>query len=95
MIELFELPPDDSNIEGDNFIEIEDTAGYQVAYSQLNYAQSKREDPLSEIADGRKYLIEELSKLRHPDIPGHLAQMPVQHQEALQKYCAQAGIKLM
>jgi exportin-2 (importin alpha re-exporter) len=33
---------DDFNIEGDVFIEIEDTPGYQAAYSQLNFAQPKK-----------------------------------------------------
>lgn len=47
MIELFELPPDEGSIEGDNFIEIEDVPGYQAAYSQLNFAQPKREDVFS------------------------------------------------
>jgi len=96
LIELFELPPDESNIDGDNFIEVEDTTGYQPVYSQLNYAVTKKEDPISEVPDGRKYLIEQLSKLKqHPDIVRQLQQMPSHHQVALQKYAAQAGIPLM
>lgn len=94
LIELFELPPDESNIEGDNFIEIEDTAGYQVAYSQLNFATGRRDDPVSEVPDGKRYLVEQLSKMQQPQVKLFLQQMPAHHQAALQKYAAQAGIAL-
>lgn len=94
LIELFELPPDESNIEGDNFIEIEETAGYQVAYSQLNFATGKRDDPFSEIPDGKRFLIEHLSKMNQPEVKDFLSRLPVQHQTALQKYGASFGISL-
>lgn len=93
LIELFELPPDESNIDGDNFIEIEDTAGYQVAYSQLNFATGKRDDPVSEISDAKRLLIEQLS--RQPGVKTFLRQMPAQHQTALQKYASQYGVQLI
>lgn len=95
LIELFELPCDETNIEGDNFIEIEDTAGYQVAYSQLNFATGKRDDPVSEIPDGKRFLIEHLSKMHQPEVKTFLASMPAQHQTALQKYGSQYGVALM
>jgi exportin-2 (importin alpha re-exporter) len=95
LIELFELPVDESNIEGDNFIEIEDTAGYQVAYSQLNFATGKREDPVAEVPDGKRFLIESLSKMTQPEIKSALRQMPAQHQAALSKYGAQFGVTLV
>lgn len=95
LIELFELPVDESNIEGDNFIEIEDTAGYQVAYSQLNFATGKRDDPVSEIPDGKRYLIENLSRMNQPEVRNFMRQMPAQHQAALQKYGAQFGVSLI
>lgn len=94
LIELFELPPDESSIEGDSFIEIEDTAGYQVAYSQLNFATGKRDDPFAEIPDGKRFLIEHLSKMNQPEVRNFLQQMPAQHQSALQKYAAQFGVSL-
>lgn len=94
LIELFELPPDESNIEGDNFIEIEDTAGYQVAYSQLNFATGRRDDPVSEVPDGKRYLVEQLSKMQQPQVKTFLQQMPAHHQAALQKYATQAGIAI-
>lgn len=94
LIELFELPPDESNIEGDHFIEIEDTAGYQVAYSQLNYASTKKDDPIAEIIDPRRYFIEKLSQVSQPELKSMLHQMSGQHQAALQKYASQFGISL-
>lgn len=95
LIELFELPPDESNIEGDNFIEIEDAAGYQVAYSQLNFATGKRDDPFSEVPDGKRFLIDHLSKMNQQEMKSLLAHLPLQHQTALQKYGAQFGISLI
>lgn len=95
LIELFELPPDDSNIEGDSFIEIEDTAGYQVAYSQLNYASGKKDDPLAEITDARRYFVEKLCAIPQPEIKSMLHQMTANHQTALQKYAAAFGASLL
>ena len=95
LIELFELPPDESNIDGDNFIEIEDTAGYQVAYSQLNFATGKRDDPISEVPDAKRFLIEQLNRMPQPEIKTFLRQMPAHHQAALQKYSTQFGVQLI
>lgn len=95
LIELFELPPDESSIEGDNFVEIEDTAGYQVAYSQLNFATGKKDDPVSEVADGKRFLIEQLNRMQQAEVKTYLRQMPAQHQTALQKYAAQFGVQLI
>lgn len=95
LIELFELPPDESNIEGDHFIDIEDPAGYQVAYSQLNFASSKREDPLSEVTDAKRLLIEKLSRMQQPEIKSMLQQMSGQHQQVLRNYGNQFGISII
>ena len=95
LIELFELPVDDSSIDGDNFIEIEDTAGYQVAYSQLNFATGKRDDPVAEIPDGKRFLIENLARMNQPEMKNSMRAMPAQHQAALQKYSAQFGVSLL
>lgn len=98
LVELFELPPDDSNIDDDTFIEIEDATGYQAAYSKLNYAQGKKRDAFAEVQDGRSYFIQGLAKLsqsRPGEIPTLLATLDSQHQTALQKYCSQAGVQLV
>lgn len=98
LIATFELPPDESALEGDQFIEIENALGYQAAYSQLNYAKLKVIDPIPEVQDGRKYLVENLSKLsvtRPGDIPTLISALPADHQQALQKYCAQNGVQVV
>lgn len=96
LIQIFELPPDDE-VADDEFVEIEQ-AGYQVAYSQLNFARSKTTDPMADINDGRRYLVESLAKLsqtRPGDVPTLISAMPNDHQLALQKYCAQAGVQIV
>lgn len=98
LVELFELPPDDSTLEGDHFVEVDDTPGYQVAFSQLNFAQPKHQDFLGDIADGRKFLVESLAKLSQSQpgkIPTLIAGMGDDHKMALQKYCAQAGVQIV
>lgn len=98
LITSFETPPDESALEGDQFIEIENALGYQAAYSQLNYAKLKDIDPIPEVQDGRRFLVENLGKLsvtRPGDIPTLIAALPSDHQQALQKYCAQAGVQIV
>lgn len=95
LIQIFELPPDDE-VADDEFIEIEQ-AGYQVAYSQLNFARLKATDPIADVNDGRRYLVESLAKLsqtRPGDVPTLISAMPSDHQLAMQKYCAQAGVQI-
>ena len=94
LIGFFELPPDESCIEGDTFIEIEETSGYQVAYSQLNFASVKKDDPVKEVSDVRRFLLEKLRALQKPEIKSMIQQMPAEHLAALQKYASQTGISL-
>lgn len=98
LIQIFELPTDESTIDGDHFIEIENVPGYQAAYSQLNYAQPKNSDPLQEIQDPRIFLAQSLGNLsrqRPGEILTLIAGMPDAHKEAVQKYCAQSGVQIM
>ncbi|XP_058058317.1 exportin-2 [Anopheles bellator] len=97
VVQIFELPPDESAIDGDNFIEIEDVPGYQAAYSQLNFAQSKPVDPLPDIGNTRQYLVQNLGRLAQTQagkVGTLIAALPAAHQEALQKYCAQSGVQI-
>jgi hypothetical protein len=50
LIGLFELPEDESTLPDDHYVEVEDTPGYQAAYSQLAYANKKDHDPLHGIS---------------------------------------------
>lgn len=98
LITTFELPPNDTALEGDDFVEIENAIGYQAAYSQLNFAKLKVIDPIPDIQDGRKYLVDNLAKLsvsRPGDIPTLISALPTDHQQALQKYCAQSGARIV
>jgi exportin-2 (importin alpha re-exporter) len=46
LIGLFVLPRDESSLPDDHYIEVDDTPGYQAAYSQLAFANKKDHDPL-------------------------------------------------
>ena len=46
LVGFFELPEDDTVPDDEHFIEIEDTPGYQTAYSHLIYAGKREHDPL-------------------------------------------------
>lgn len=97
LIQVFELPPDTSTLDGDHFIEVDDSAGYQAAYSQLNFAQPKNNDSFQNIPDGKRFLMESLQKMRAAN-PGQMQQlisgMATLHREVLMKYCTQYGIQL-
>lgn len=98
LITSFELPPDDTALEGDDFVEPDIGVGYQAAYSQLNYGKLKVIDPLPEVQNGRNYLVDALatlSRARPGDIPTLISALPVDHQLALQKYCEQAGVRIV
>lgn len=96
LIQLFELPSDEDDGIDDEQIDNKQ-AEYQAAYSQLNFARSKTNDPIADVNDGRRYLVESLAKLsqsRPGDLPTMISAMPTDHQHALQKYCAQAGVQI-
>ena len=99
LIELFELPPDKTTLEGDNFVEPDDTtAGYQAAFSQLSFAQPKMQDFLADVTDGRKFLADSLAKLsqtRPGEVPQLVAALSDNHKQALQKYCDQYGVRIV
>ena len=46
LVALFELPEDDNLPDDEHFIDIEDTPGYQTAYSQLVFAGKREDDPV-------------------------------------------------
>ncbi|XP_011193485.1 exportin-2 [Zeugodacus cucurbitae] len=98
LVELFELPPDQTTLDGDHFVEVDDAPGYQAAFSQLSYAQPKSQDFLADITDGRKYLAESLAKLaqtRPGEVPTLIGAIGENHKQALQKYCDQAGVRIV
>lgn len=98
LITTYEMAPDETTLEGDDFVEIENVIGYQAAYSQLNFAKLKIIDPIPEVQDNRRFLVENLANLstsRPGDIPTLISALPAEHQQALQKYCAQNGAQIV
>ncbi len=50
---MFELPEDSSLPDDEHFIEIEDTPGYQTAYSQLAFAGKTDHDPVAAVPNAK------------------------------------------
>jgi len=97
IISLFELPQDGSIPDDEHFIEIEDTPGYQTAYSQLIFAGKPEYDPVAGIGDVRKYLATNLAGLcsRQPGkVPGLVAQLEPPAQQCLNQYIQAAGVTI-
>lgn len=99
LIGSFELPPETGHFEADLLADYDDSAaGYQAAYSQLIYAQTKTTDPFAEITDNRRFLAEKLAQLsqtRPGDIPTLISALHSDHKQALQKYCDQNGVRIV
>jgi len=99
LVALFELPEDTSTPDNEHFIEIEDTPGYQTAYSQLIFAGKPDMEPvgLAGVGDPRHKLVTNLSQLsasRPGQVPGLLQQLPEQARQHLQQYLQQAGLNI-
>ena len=98
LIELFELPEDDSTQDDEHFIDIEDAPGYQTTYCQLAYAGSKPHDPLATIPDAKNNLVVSLQKTSQ-QYPGTVSNMISQGLDKsclqyLQKYLQDAGVTI-
>merc|ERR1711962_701181 len=63
LVALFELPEDDNLPDDEHFIDIEDTPGYQTAYSQLVFAGKREDDPVKGVEDPAIYLAKSLGAL--------------------------------
>lgn len=95
LIGLFELPQDESIPDDEHFVEIEDTPGYQTAYSQLIFAGKPPHDPVASLGDPKAFLAKSLAQLSSK-APGRLPQMigqlQPQPQQFLQQYLQAAGV---
>ena len=100
LISLFELPEDSSIPDDEHFIEVDDTPGYQTAYSQLIMAGSKDYDPFETIVPNAKaHLAQSLHKLSSK-YPGRLSGMITTGLSGdatlfLQQYLQQANISTL
>lgn len=98
LIGLFELPEDDSVPDDEHFIDIEDTPGYQTAYSQLVFAGKKDNDLCSGIPDPKLFLAKSLAKMSvgHPGklMPMISSGLAPDAANFLQQYLTAAGVAL-
>ena len=96
LISLFELPEDDSVPADEHFIEIEDTPGYQTAFSQLLFAGVKERDPFeSAVPNAKAHLAQCLHELssRHPgQVPRMVAGLTGEAAQFLQTYFQSANV---
>ncbi|UYV61444.1 CSE1L [Cordylochernes scorpioides] len=99
LIGLFELPEDESLPDDEHFVEIEESGGYQTAYSHLVFAGRRDRDPFNgAVPDARLHLAQSLGKLSMAQ-PGRLAPLissglAPEATAHLQKYLAAANIQL-
>ncbi|XP_041975508.1 exportin-2 [Aricia agestis] len=97
LIALFELPPDESTLPDDHFVEVDDAPGYQAQYAALACARGATADPLAAAPDPRRYLAESLAALCREVpgvVPARVAALDEPHRAALQGYLAAAGVQL-
>jgi exportin-2 (importin alpha re-exporter) len=98
LLGLFELPEEPSTAGDEHFIELEETSGYQTAYSQLVFAGGKEHDPFEQIPDARLHLAQSLYKLSvaHPGKLQPLISTSLAPQASafLQTYLTAANVQL-
>lgn len=100
LIGLFELPEDDSIPDDEHFIDIEDTPGYQTAFSQLAFAGKKEHDPIGDAVSNPKILLaQSLCKLSTA-CPGRVPSMlstslNAEALQYLQGYLQAASVQLV
>uniref|UniRef100_H2YJL6 Exportin-2 n=1 Tax=Ciona savignyi TaxID=51511 RepID=H2YJL6_CIOSA len=96
LIGLFELPQDDSVADDEHFIEIEDTPGYQTAYSQLAFAGKREHDPVK-VENPKLFLAQQLSSLSKQmpgKVSGMLGYLNPKAQEFLKGYVTAAQVTI-
>lgn len=73
LIGLFELPEDDSVPDDEHFVDIEDTPGYQTAFSQLAFAGKKEHDPIGDAVRNPKILLAQSLHKLSTAFPGRVS----------------------
>ncbi|CAB1353828.1 unnamed protein product [Coregonus sp. 'balchen'] len=100
LIGLFELPEDDSIPDDEHFIDIEDTPGYQTAFSQLAFAGKKEHDPIREVVSNPKILLAQSLHKLSTACPGRVpsmlsASLNAEALQYLQGYLQAASVQLV
>ncbi|XP_045455694.1 exportin-2 [Melitaea cinxia] len=97
LVSLFELPPDDSSLPDDHFVEVDDAPGYQPQFAQLASARAAAGDPLAAIEDPKRYLAESLAEASRSQpgfLPPLLAALEPAHRAALETYLQAYSVQL-
>ncbi|CAG7684985.1 unnamed protein product [Allacma fusca] len=99
LIGLFELPEESADVEDEHFAEIDESAGYQAAYSHLAFSGKDESDILKgQIPDVKLYLAASLHSLSIAN-PGEvgtvIATIARPAQDYLTKYLQVANIQLV
>uniref|UniRef100_A0A8C8GBI1 Exportin-2 n=1 Tax=Oncorhynchus tshawytscha TaxID=74940 RepID=A0A8C8GBI1_ONCTS len=100
LIGLFELPEDDSIPDDEHFIDIEDTASYQTAFSQLAFAGKKEHDPIGAAVSNPKILLAQSLHKLSTACPGRVLSMlstslNAEALQYLQGYLLAASVQLV
>uniref|UniRef100_A0A3Q3XSD6 Importin N-terminal domain-containing protein n=1 Tax=Mola mola TaxID=94237 RepID=A0A3Q3XSD6_MOLML len=100
LIGLFELPEDDSVPDDEHFIDIEDTPGYQTAFSQLAFAGKKEHDPIGDAVGNPKILLAQSLHKLSTACPGRVPSMlstslNAEALQFLQGYLQAASVQLV
>uniref|UniRef100_A0A665VQH4 Exportin-2 n=1 Tax=Echeneis naucrates TaxID=173247 RepID=A0A665VQH4_ECHNA len=100
LIGLFELPEDDSIPDDEHFIDIEDTPGYQTAFSQLAFAGKKEHDPIGDAVGNPKILLAQSLHKLSTAFPGRVPSMlstslNAEALQFLQGYLQAASVQLV
>ncbi|KAI5718761.1 hypothetical protein M8J76_000021 [Diaphorina citri] len=88
LLNLIQLPEDDSTQPEDHFVDIENILEYDAAYSKLTFAADKEEyDPLSGIGDTKAYIVEAFKKIStsHPNL---ISSLPELDRQRLIQFCS-------
>ncbi|XP_066140699.1 exportin-2 [Euwallacea fornicatus] len=98
LLMYFEMPPDESTLPDDHFIDIDDTPAYQTSNAQLSFANSKKEDPLVGIGEPRQFLVQSLATLSRGQpgkVPTLISNTSSESQMVIQTYLSKFGVQLV
>uniref|UniRef100_A0A8C1YMD1 Exportin-2 n=1 Tax=Cyprinus carpio TaxID=7962 RepID=A0A8C1YMD1_CYPCA len=96
----FFFSEDDSIPDDEHFIDIEDTPGYQTAFSQLAFAGKKEHDPIGDAVSNPKILLAQSLHKLSTACPGRVPSMlstslPAEALQYLQGYLQAATVQLV
>ncbi|CAG9765851.1 unnamed protein product [Ceutorhynchus assimilis] len=98
LLVYFEMPPDESTLPDDHFIEVDDIPTYQTSNARLNFANTTKEDPLPNVSEPRQFLVQSLKSLSNSQpgrVPTLISNTSTQSQTCLQNYLAKFGVQLV